>query len=125
VINTSTIFAIQSDDQRNSIVLHMIDVTYQKDLVPTGESFQATDQHVPLDVQYGCETLLTSDIPYTTEQFKRCAGKGCSAEGIHYLSVRFIKKCGWFCDSCKTNLIDENLVTNDPAGVALKSGSNP
>jgi hypothetical protein len=50
-INTSTIFAIRCDEQTNTIVLQTVDVPCQKNLIPTGESFQATDQQVSLDIQ--------------------------------------------------------------------------
>ena len=50
-INPSTIFAIQIDQQRNSIMLQRIDAPYQKDVVPTGESLAASNQQVPGKIQ--------------------------------------------------------------------------
>ena len=52
-INTSTIFAIQSDDTRNRIVLEMVDLTSQKILIPTQESSKALDQQAPLIIHEG------------------------------------------------------------------------
>jgi hypothetical protein len=52
-INTSTIFAIQSDDTRNRIVLEMVDLTSQKILIPTQESSKAADQQAPLIIHEG------------------------------------------------------------------------
>jgi hypothetical protein len=50
-INPSTIFAIQIDQQRNSIMLQRIDAPYQKDVMPTGENLQATNQQVSTRAQ--------------------------------------------------------------------------
>jgi hypothetical protein len=46
---------------------------------------------------------------YESDKFKDCAGRGCSENGIHYLKIHFINKCGWFCDSCKNTLVDGKL----------------
>ena len=42
-------------------------------------------------------------------RYKECAAKGCQNEGIHCLKVVFVNRIGWFCDSCKTSLIADNL----------------
>ena len=42
-------------------------------------------------------------------EYKQCAGKDCPELGVHYLRIRFIKKCGWFCDSCRNTLLDDKL----------------
>ena len=42
--------------------------------------------------------------------YKECAGKKCQNVGIHSLNIRYVYKRGWFCDSCKANLVTENLV---------------
>ena len=36
---------------------------------------------------------------------KKCAGNGCSKIGIHPVTIVYINKTGWFCESCK-NLIE-------------------
>jgi hypothetical protein len=41
--------------------------------------------------------------------YKHCAGKGCQNEGFHCLKVVFVNRVGWFCDSCKSSLIADNL----------------
>jgi hypothetical protein len=35
-----------------------------------------------------------------------CAGKGCHKKGIRLLEIKFIKKFGFFCDSCSSELLD-------------------
>ena len=42
-------------------------------------------------------------------RYKECAGKGCQNEGIHCLKVVFVNRVGWFCDSCKSSLMADNL----------------
>jgi hypothetical protein len=44
-----------------------------------------------------------------SQEYKECAGKGCQNAGIHYLKIVFLNKRGWFCDSCKSSLIADNL----------------
>ena len=43
-------------------------------------------------------------------EYKQCAGKGCRRKGTHYLRIQFLKKYGWFCDSCKEFLIQDKLI---------------
>jgi hypothetical protein len=50
-INPSTIFAIQIDQQKKNITLERIDAPYQKDVMPTGESLEATNQQVSTRAQ--------------------------------------------------------------------------
>jgi hypothetical protein len=45
----------------------------------------------------------------TDQRYKYCAGKGCTKEGIHSLRIKYIKKQGWFCDSCRDALVDDEL----------------
>ena len=40
-----------------------------------------------------------------------CAGKGCHKKGIKLLEIRFIKKSGFFCDSCSSELLDLGIAT--------------
>jgi hypothetical protein len=56
---------------------------------------------------------MNSTNQYAIQEYKQCAGKGCPKQGIRHLKIRYINKFGWFCDSCKTNLMAENLVIND------------
>jgi len=48
---------------------------------------------------------------YSHEQ--KCAGKNCANEGKHQLTILYLNKIGWFCDSCKEDLVSENLVILD------------
>jgi hypothetical protein len=54
--------------------------------------------------------------------YKSCAGKNCKKKGIHYLRIRFVKKFGWFCDSCKDFLIEDKLI--DKVDGARKTKTN-
>lgn len=40
----------------------------------------------------------------------KCAGKGCNKQGSYYLRVLFLNRVGYFCDTCKTCLLEDNLV---------------
>jgi hypothetical protein len=42
--------------------------------------------------------------------FRICFGKGCNNAAIHYITVVFIKKSGWFCNDCARFLKLNDLV---------------
>ena len=44
------------------------------------------------------------------EPYKQCAGRGCSKEGINYLKILFINKCGWFCEYVDADIKWHGLV---------------
>jgi hypothetical protein len=44
---------------------------------------------------------------------KECAGKECQKPGIHCLKILFLNKDAWFCDSCRSSLVEANLVAED------------
>jgi hypothetical protein len=44
----------------------------------------------------------------------KCTGKYCNKIGQQYLQIKYIKKCGWFCDSCAEDLMAEDLVILEP-----------
>jgi hypothetical protein len=44
---------------------------------------------------------------------KICAGNGCSNEGKHPLTIIYLNKKGWFCDSCKYDLLIDGLVVEN------------
>ena len=46
---------------------------------------------------------------YTTEEFKKCAGKGCNHIGNTILRIKFIQKEGAFCEDCATDLLNLGL----------------
>jgi hypothetical protein len=46
----------------------------------------------------------------TLQEFKECAGRGCSNPAIHKLEILYIKKIGWFCGFCKCSLVADGLV---------------
>ena len=41
---------------------------------------------------------------------KTCAGLRCNNVPTYYLKVALIKKSGWFCDTCRQNLQEDDLV---------------
>jgi hypothetical protein len=57
--------------------------------------------------------LASIDNQKTNLGYKPCAGKGCKRKGTHYLRIRFLKKFGWFCNSCNEFLIEDMLVDKD------------
>jgi hypothetical protein len=40
-----------------------------------------------------------------------CAGKNCHKKGTKLLEIRFIKKSGFFCDSCSFELLELGIAT--------------
>lgn len=53
-----------------------------------------------------------------TKNTKICAGKGCSNQAIHPLTVIYLHKVGFFCESCKNGLISDGLVKDDEGSSA-------
>lgn len=45
-----------------------------------------------------------------TEEFQLCAGKDCNKQGTNSLKIIYINKTGFFCDSCKQDLLALKLV---------------
>ena len=43
-------------------------------------------------------------------EFDECYGMNCNKIGIHFLSILFLDKIGYFCDSCKKDLEQLGLV---------------
>ncbi len=58
-----------------------------------------------------------NDIQYEPTEYKHrtCAGLHCNNVPTHYLKIALIKKSGWFCDSCKQALEEDNLLESDLA----------
>ena len=46
----------------------------------------------------------------TQDKFKQCAANDCTKPGIHSLTVLYLNKTGYFCESCKNELLKEGLV---------------
>lgn len=59
-----------------------------------------------------------SDSENVFEDIKPCAGKGCRNTGTNALEVMYINKIGWFCDSCKSTLLKDNLVAQGEEEIA-------
>jgi hypothetical protein len=56
---------------------------------------------------------MHSDNVKIAGEYTECAGKECRQQGVHYLRVLYLSKSGWFCDSCKSSLMDEGLVNEN------------
>ncbi len=45
-----------------------------------------------------------------SEEYERCAGKGCTNEGKIVLAVQYLKRTGHFCEACAEDLLRFGLV---------------
>jgi hypothetical protein len=55
--------------------------------------------------------VLPANIPSIVSKDKKiCAGKDCNQKGKHLLKVVLINKLGYFCDNCRKDLFDLDLV---------------
>lgn len=53
--------------------------------------------------------MLNADVA-----FKRfCIGKGCNQQANKQLVVKFVRKTGWFCESCATELTILGLIEEE------------
>jgi hypothetical protein len=69
-----------------------------------------------------------SDPSYSNniiEGIKPCAGKGCRRTGTNSLEVLYINKIGWFCDSCKSALLKDNLVAQGEEEITSQTFETP
>jgi hypothetical protein len=48
-----------------------------------------------------------------SQEFKVCAGRDCRQTGIHELGIKYIHRKGWFCDSCRSILLEQNLIEGE------------
>jgi len=53
---------------------------------------------------------MSSEQKSTEQEAIGCAGNGCPNSGISRLTVVYLNKIGWFCESCKNDLVEEGLV---------------
>jgi hypothetical protein len=59
---------------------------------------------------------MTPDNLYGSEQFKKCAGKGCPNVAKHRLKIKYVEKVGGFCDSCTADLLHQQIaIIHSPA----------
>lgn len=49
-------------------------------------------------------------------EFKFCAGTNCNQKGIHELEIKYIHRTGWFCECCKSVLLEQNLIEVEKKG---------
>ena len=57
--------------------------------------------------------LSPLDSETVVEGTRSCAGRGCRNTGTNLLEILYINKVGWFCNSCKSVLLAENLVVEE------------
>jgi hypothetical protein len=43
------------------------------------------------------------------QQNNDCAGQRCSKKGVHQLTIIYLNRKGWFCNTCKQDLVKEGL----------------
>ena len=53
---------------------------------------------------------MTYDNINSEHQYKQCAGKDCNRIATQLLKIRYLNKFGHFCDKCKIELVDLELV---------------
>ncbi|CAN5809764.1 hypothetical protein BH23THE1_BH23THE1_13410 [soil metagenome] len=47
------------------------------------------------------------------KKYKRCDGRDCNGIGDNPLKIIYINKIGWFCDPCKSELLNLKLVVEE------------
>jgi hypothetical protein len=60
----------------------------------------------------------------TRELFKICAGKECNNEATIKLKIRYIKRVGYFCESCHTELKNLDLIDSEVIDIDQRVGSS-
>jgi len=60
----------------------------------------------------------------TIPTFKECAGKNCYNDAIVKLKVKFIKKIGYFCESCTIELKTLDLIEPEDIDVEQRVGAS-
>jgi uncharacterized protein YqkB len=56
---------------------------------------------------------MNSNNSNNRQLYNNCAGKNCNRKGINKLRIRYIKKLGYFCDSCTLRLLEMEIVTKE------------
>jgi hypothetical protein len=56
------------------------------------------------------QNIPNSNETKESKEFQPCAGKDCINVGINQLKIIYINKLGWFCDTCKLDLLNLKLV---------------
>ncbi len=52
-----------------------------------------------------------------------CAGIGCSNLAKHPLTVLYLNKVGWFCESCKNSLVMDGLIVEQNSYDLVRLGT--
>jgi hypothetical protein len=53
--------------------------------------------------------ITNPDTNFIVEGFKKCAGKGCKNNGTILLKIEYIRKTGYFCNTCAHDLLQSGL----------------
>ena len=59
------------------------------------------------------ELHMNTSIINIQEEFKECACNDCPNIGTFRLTILYLKKTGWFCQSCKSMLENAGLVSEN------------
>jgi len=52
---------------------------------------------------------MNSNITDTKDENKVCAGNGCKNNGTILLKIEYIRKTGYFCNTCAHDLLESGL----------------
>ena len=71
-------------------------------------------------INYHQQYDINNNIKYQITDYKTsfslpstsCDGKGCNNIATNYLKIFYLKKPGFFCDTCKKEMEDLDLVEN-------------
>jgi hypothetical protein len=53
---------------------------------------------------------MKSNIIHSKGENKHCAGNGCKNNGTIALRIQYIRKTGYFCNTCAHDLLQSGLV---------------
>ncbi|HSF49322.1 MAG TPA: hypothetical protein VLA74_01060 [Nitrososphaeraceae archaeon] len=65
---------------------------------------------------------MSCDSYNTIPTFKECAGKNCPNDATVKLKIKFIKKIGYFCESCTSELKTLDLTEQEEIDVDQRVG---
>jgi len=51
-----------------------------------------------------------------SQEYKQCVGRGCQNEGKIILTIQYLKKVGYFCESCSEDLLRLRLAVKQEGG---------
>ena len=60
--------------------------------------------------------IMYLNVPDSSRKTEKCAGKNCTNEGNNKLIILYLNKSGWFCNSCKQELLFDDLTVEQEKG---------